>query len=135
MVEVVGTDFMRLAFELTRRPPPPSRPSSAGQTPPAPPSAGEIVDNVAKRSGLSKEELALAKSLIDDGQDHLFAHWDRGEGKKIKSQMKQLLALHKSYPLENGLLSYTANARKLLLASKEGKNPLEGWTPKVSESG
>ena len=46
-------------------------------------------------------------------------------------QAASLLALHKSYPLEDGLLSYVSNARELLKASKEGKNPLEGWAPSV----
>jgi len=47
--------------------------------------------------------------------------------------MGQLLKLHESYPLKNGLLSYTENARKLLAISKEGKNPLAGWVPSVPQ--
>ncbi|GMH55410.1 hypothetical protein TrLO_g737 [Triparma laevis f. longispina] len=96
--------------------------------PPAP------VDLKAFVKTIAKDEMALAKKLVDDGQGHLFAHWKNGkDAKKIKAQMATLMQLHKSYPLPDGLLSYTKNARDLLAVSKAGKNPLEGWSPSVPQ--
>ena len=99
----------------------------ATAVPPAAPTPLE-----ASKAALSAEQYGLAERLLADGQDRLFAHWKEGEddGKK-RAMMDQLLKLHRSYPLEDGLLSYTANARRLLAVSKEGKNPMEGWVPSV----
>ncbi len=43
--------------------------------------------------------------------------------------MAQLSALDGSY--HGGLAAYIANAKRLLQDSKEGRNPFEGYTPKV----
>ncbi|KAK1280614.1 UDP-sugar pyrophosphorylase [Acorus gramineus] len=80
---------------------------------------------------LSTDQIKLAKMLMSEGQNHLFAHWAEpgvdDEGKR--SFFDQVSRLDRSYP--GGLASYIRNARKLLADSKEGKNPFDGFTPSV----
>jgi UDP-sugar pyrophosphorylase len=81
---------------------------------------------------MTPAQVTLATALFDDGQGHLFSHWVPGvDDDKKKAVLSQLETLHATYPLPNGLLDYTANARKLLKTSKAGANPLEGWVPEV----
>ncbi|KAK3237321.1 hypothetical protein CYMTET_52593, partial [Cymbomonas tetramitiformis] len=79
------------------------------------------------------DELRFALELVESGQGHLFRDWGSPSddvGPKSK-MLKQLAALDANYP--GGLLKYISNARTLLKASKEGANPLAGWTPSVPE--
>mmetsp|Transcript_8573 Transcript_8573/g.25264 ORF Transcript_8573/g.25264 Transcript_8573/m.25264 type:complete len:657 (-) Transcript_8573:608-2578(-) len=80
---------------------------------------------------LTFEELRLASDLVAAGQNHLFASWppagkQDADKKRFFAQVAQLNA---KYP--GGLKAYHTNAVKLLAEAKEGKNPLEGWTPEV----
>lgn len=70
--------------------------------------------------------IALLETL---GQEHLFADWE-GPGIHEADKRRMLEALLKvdgAYP--GGLRGYVENGRKLLAASREGKNPYEGLTP------
>ncbi|GAX73526.1 hypothetical protein CEUSTIGMA_g978.t1 [Chlamydomonas eustigma] len=85
----------------------------------------------AHKALLTTKEYELLKSLVACGQGHLFSHWQApgiGDGDK-RRQVAQLMALHGSY--HGGITAYISNAKKLLQDSKEGKNPFEGYTPKV----
>ncbi|XP_008798136.1 UDP-sugar pyrophosphorylase [Phoenix dactylifera] len=88
--------------------------------------------NLQKNLGiLSPDEVELAKTLLHEGQSHLFDHWpDLGvDDDKKKGFLKQVALLNSSYP--GGLVQYIQNARKLLADSKAGKNPYDGFTPSV----
>jgi UDP-N-acetylglucosamine pyrophosphorylase len=78
-----------------------------------------------------KDQVELAKMLLNEGQMHLFEHWPEPgvDDDKKKSFFDQVRRLNSSYP--GGLVSYIQNARKLLADSKAGKNPYDGFTPSV----
>eukprot|EP00252_Welwitschia_mirabilis_P014024 TRINITY_DN31047_c0_g1_i1.p1 TRINITY_DN31047_c0_g1~~TRINITY_DN31047_c0_g1_i1.p1 ORF type:complete len:631 (+),score=128.57 TRINITY_DN31047_c0_g1_i1:247-2139(+) len=80
---------------------------------------------------LSHDQVQLARMLIEEGQEHLFAHWpELGiDDEKKRDFFEQVEKLDASYP--GGLRSYIHNARKLLADSKAGKNPFDGFTPSV----
>lgn len=67
------------------------------------------------------------------GQELLFRHWPApGEEDDKKVEMAESLArLNRHYP--SGMSAYVANAKKLLLNSKNGVNPYEGFTPQVPQ--
>lgn len=71
--------------------------------------------------------------FLNYGQEHLF-HPDFFTTAAPPSQRKQLAAhlaaLDEEY-IDGGLRGYISNARRLLKNSKNGVNPLEGWTPSV----
>lgn len=68
--------------------------------------------------------------MCDLGQESLFQSWD---AEKISEQhlglLKQLSDCNDQYP--GGLKMYVENAKRLLLSSKNGENPYEGFVPKV----
>jgi UDP-sugar pyrophosphorylase len=76
--------------------------------------------------------------LVQNGQQHLFANW-KSEGvddEKKHIFFSQVKSLHESYlPAQGGLVAYIRNAQKLLIDSKNGVNPLDGWKPEVPHSG
>eukprot|EP00934_Nitzschia_sp_Nitz4_P008011 Nitzschia sp. Nitz4//scaffold165_size50357//3008//5415//NITZ4_007013-RA/size50357-processed-gene-0.1-mRNA-1//1//CDS//3329538108//8001//frame0 len=90
---------------------------------------------------LAKEkpsQFELVKDLCSEelGQTHLFEKWlgeDDVPASEIRGFSASLEKLNKSYP--GGLRAYILNAKKLLsvvrLDSKEGINPLDGWSPSV----
>eukprot|EP01023_Acetabularia_acetabulum_P012706 TRINITY_DN15979_c1_g2_i1.p1 TRINITY_DN15979_c1_g2~~TRINITY_DN15979_c1_g2_i1.p1 ORF type:complete len:615 (+),score=114.71 TRINITY_DN15979_c1_g2_i1:146-1990(+) len=80
----------------------------------------------------SPKEQQLLKMLLEENQEHLFSAWPQpGEDdEKKKEMMSQLVTLDNGYT-EGGLKKYINNARDLLIESKEGKNPFEGFTPTV----
>ncbi|XP_051208118.1 UDP-sugar pyrophosphorylase [Lolium perenne] len=80
---------------------------------------------------LSHDQVELAKMLLNEGQGHLFEHWPEPgvDDDKKKSFFDQVCRLHSSYP--GGLASYIRNAKKLLVDSKAGQNPYDGFTPSV----
>lgn len=82
---------------------------------------------------LSDEERQLGQMLLDLGQRHLFDHWapPGQDDDKKHAFFRQIKKVHESYPIEGGLRAYIERARNLLTQSKEGVNPLEGWTPNV----
>ncbi|KAG0485257.1 hypothetical protein HPP92_009336 [Vanilla planifolia] len=80
---------------------------------------------------LDADQIELAKGLLNEGQSHLFAHWP-GPGvddEKKTSFFNQVLRLNAHYP--GGLTAYIRNARHLLVDSRSGKNPYEGFIPSV----
>lgn len=88
---------------------------------------------------LTESQKQLALELCSEGQEHLFEGWsssttpDKDEDKESKKKiqmMEQLEALDQSYP-DGGLKGYVRNARVLLEKSRQGINPLEGWTPSI----
>jgi UDP-sugar pyrophosphorylase len=80
---------------------------------------------------LNANEAKLMRSLVDLGQSHLFEAWPAVgvDDEKKRALAAQLMAADAGYP--GGVAKYVENARGLLAASKEGKNPFEGWTPSV----
>ncbi len=79
----------------------------------------------------STEEKGMIDLLVSLDQSHLFKDWDPpGTNDPLKRQFfQQVKKLHTSYP--GGLQRYVSNAKTLLLQSKNGENPLDGWVPEV----
>mmetsp|Transcript_7309 Transcript_7309/g.16521 ORF Transcript_7309/g.16521 Transcript_7309/m.16521 type:complete len:323 (-) Transcript_7309:31-999(-) len=66
------------------------------------------------------------------GQSHLSdAYRQDGDEEKLRGLCRQLVKLDGGYP--GGLRSYVQKAKKLLRDSKEGVNPLDGWSPSVPQ--
>eukprot|EP01026_Neomeris_dumetosa_P061539 TRINITY_DN580_c0_g1_i1.p1 TRINITY_DN580_c0_g1~~TRINITY_DN580_c0_g1_i1.p1 ORF type:complete len:618 (-),score=102.83 TRINITY_DN580_c0_g1_i1:223-2076(-) len=82
----------------------------------------------------SGKEQQLIKTLLEEGQVHLFSEWPAPgiKDEQKKAMMGQLAALDEGYP-EGGLKTYISNARTLLQQSKEGKNPFEDFVPSVPQ--
>lgn len=80
---------------------------------------------------LSRDQIELAKMLIEMGQSHLFEQWPAPgiDDDEKRALFEQVARLHSSYP--GGLNSYIRTARELLVDSKAGKNPYDGFTPSV----
>ena len=78
---------------------------------------------------LSPEDKDLARSLIAEGQPHLYSGWDSPgvNDDKKRRFLKVLLSAHRSYP--GGLPGYIINARTLLAGAATGANPYDGYTP------
>lgn len=78
-----------------------------------------------------KGHLKLLQDLVNAGQSHLLDAFSKTKDTaKLKALAAQLVKLDKGYA-EGGLLGYIDTAKKLLLDSKNGVNPLDGWTPSV----
>lgn len=71
--------------------------------------------------------------LLDKGQGHLFEPWSLPDARieDKKKLMEQIIHLDANY--SGGLVKYIENAKVLLEQSREGSNPLEGFTPEVPE--
>ena len=120
-------------------PPPAPAPAPALACTPEPPSTPEVtldpLDSALQGSylslSLSPTERSLLLSLVKAGQSQLFAPWLLPGTKDAdkRRMIAHLTSLDSSYP--GGIQAYIANAKALLQASKEGKNPFEGYTPKV----
>lgn len=77
-------------------------------------------------------DIGACKAMLGElGQNHLFSSWpaDAAGSKDEERFFRQVAQLDAAYP--GGLRAYITNSRKLLADSKEGVNPLEGWTPSV----
>jgi UDP-sugar pyrophosphorylase len=77
---------------------------------------------------------ALLEDLCSEefGQSHLLdAYCQDGDDEKLRGLSQQLLKLDGGYP--GGLRSYVEKAKKLLEDSKNGVNPLQGWSPSVPQ--
>ena len=82
----------------------------------------------------ASDSAVMQQKLEQLGQAHIFAAWKDGEKDERKAAcFAQLAALEANYP--GGIESYVASARKLLLQSQRGENPLKGWKPSVPEDG
>lgn len=85
----------------------------------------------------SPEQHALLRDLVSEdlGQSHLLDAFDAIVDDsvkfpiKLKGMMDQLEELDGAYP--GGLKAYIAKAQKLLSNSKQGLNPLDGWSPSI----
>jgi len=75
--------------------------------------------------------LELLKELVVElGQEHLVEGWQPGVDDAGKRRLLlQLQAVHAS--INGGLPAYVRRAVQLLRDSREGKNPLEGYTPSI----
>ena len=78
------------------------------------------------------------RTLLEDlcseefGQSHLLDGYSQdGDDEKLRGMCQQLLKLDGGYP--GGLRSYVQKAKMLLLDSKNGVNPLDGWSPSVPQ--
>ncbi|KAL5559694.1 hypothetical protein UlMin_035905 [Ulmus minor] len=80
---------------------------------------------------LSREQIDVAKLLLEMGQSHLFEEWAEPgvDDEEKKAFFDQVTRLHSSYP--GGLDSYIKTARELLADSKSGRNPFDGFIPSV----
>mmetsp|Transcript_25691 Transcript_25691/g.28834 ORF Transcript_25691/g.28834 Transcript_25691/m.28834 type:complete len:626 (-) Transcript_25691:273-2150(-) len=79
-------------------------------------------------------ERSLLEDLCSDefGQSHLLdAYSQNGDDQKLRGMCQQLLKLDGGYA--GGLTSYIKKAKKLLQDSKNGVNPLHGWSPSVPQ--
>ena len=66
------------------------------------------------------------------GQLHLLDAYSKdGKDEYLRGMCEQLLKLDGGYP--GGLRSYIKKAKKLLEDSKNGVNPLDGWSPSVPQ--
>lgn len=72
----------------------------------------------------------LLSRLYASGQDHLFKNWGTANPQHRRLLAQQLESLDREYP-DGGLLGYINNAKQLLMNSKNGVNPLDGWKPSV----
>lgn len=86
--------------------------------------AGVITDPV---------QLRMVGMLLELKQNHLFSQWDAPGVNDVKKRdfLMQVAKTDEGY--STGLSGYQENARKLLLDSKNGVNPFEGYTPEVPE--
>ena len=78
------------------------------------------------------------RNLLEDlcseeyGQSHLLDAYSRDNNdEKLRGMCQQLLKLDVGYP--GGLRSYIKKAKQLLEDSKNGVNPLDGWSPSVPQ--
>ena len=80
----------------------------------------------------SQQNLACTLCLPPNNQSHIFASWaDEAVSDSSKvALISQLERMDQSYP-SGGLAGYISNAKKLLLSSCKGENPLQGWKPEV----
>lgn len=80
---------------------------------------------------LTDAEHLMVDLLLDLGQDHVFAQWDRAgvNDDKKHAMLAQVARLNQGYP--GGLRGYVSNARKLLVDAKAGVNPFDGWAPSM----
>ena len=78
-------------------------------------------------AGQAKDATTL---LAEIGQSHLTADWTDETSEEDKARFfAQIQQLNGSYP--GGIKAYVDNGRRLLADSKNGVNPLEGWSPAV----
>ena len=81
---------------------------------------------------LAPDQKELLSRLHALGQTHLFSAFISANPKNRREFAERLSSLDKAYP-DGGLEGYISNAKKLLENSKNGVNPLEGWTPSVPQ--
>lgn len=78
----------------------------------------------------SNDNAKIFDLMCDLGQEKLFENWDPSDiSERHLDLLKQISDCDQQYP--GGLRQYIENAQKLLLSSKNGENPYEGFVPKV----
>ena len=84
-----------------------------------------------KSGTLTSDDERLLQKMIALDQGHVLARWPAPgtDDEKKRAFVAELRVADAGYP--GGVAKYVENARALLKASKEGKNPFEGWTPSV----
>jgi UDP-sugar pyrophosphorylase len=77
----------------------------------------------------SSRQLEIIRSLLEDGQHHLFAGWQpQGVNDQAKREfLHTLQEIDANYP--SGLMGYIQNARTRLAESKSGSNSFAGYAP------
>ena len=90
-----------------------------------------IVDAHVASGALTRAHGALLRGAIALDQAHIVRAWPAPgvDDDAKRAFAEQLSAVDAGYP--GGIGKYIANARGLLEASRDGKNPFEGWTPSV----
>jgi len=95
---------------------------------------------LASLSLFTPEQRHFAETLClpPNNQSHLFEKWtaphadSEEEDHKKRDLMNQLERMDRAYS-DGGLVGYIRNAKVLLEKSKQGLNPLDGWTPSVPQ--
>ncbi|RCV16818.1 hypothetical protein SETIT_3G168600v2 [Setaria italica] len=100
-----------------------------------------------------KKDVELAKMLLNEGQMHLLEHGPEPGVYSYRGHVAALILHHHrvvpclliqqkkhTVPIVSGknfemLVSYIQNAKKLLVDSKAGKNPYDGFTPSTKPPG
>ncbi len=78
------------------------------------------------------EEIRIIQTLVENGQEHLFADWEESQAvEQKKAFLQSLLRVDTNYP--GGISGYIRNARRLLEESRTGKNPFAGYRPQPPE--
>jgi UDP-sugar pyrophosphorylase len=83
---------------------------------------------------MDENEVIMTNTLLELGQEHLFANWNESPefNSRKKSFFQQIKAIHESYlPLQGGIKAYITTAKKLLHNAKCGINPMDGWRPDI----
>jgi len=76
--------------------------------------------------------LEIFDLALEMGQEHLFENWIPVQiGASHLKLLNQLSDCNSQYL--GGLKAYVSNAKRLLMASKRGDNPYEGFIPKVPD--
>jgi UDP-sugar pyrophosphorylase len=76
----------------------------------------------------TQDEQSLITTLLDAGQEHLFAEWDNYDDLAAKQRfLSELAVVEASYP--GGIAAYVTNARALLADARIGANPYDGFVP------
>jgi UDP-sugar pyrophosphorylase len=80
---------------------------------------------------LSEREKEVASRLIALGQHHLFASWEQPGTNDESKHIMMMQVEDLDNTCHDGLEGYIERARKLLVASRSGANPFDGWKPSV----
>eukprot|EP00002_Diphylleia_rotans_P017810 TRINITY_DN3455_c0_g1_i6.p1 TRINITY_DN3455_c0_g1~~TRINITY_DN3455_c0_g1_i6.p1 ORF type:complete len:615 (-),score=118.16 TRINITY_DN3455_c0_g1_i6:745-2589(-) len=78
---------------------------------------------------LSASHKQAIQLMLDLKQDHIFARWEENQLSRVRAFCDQVLLLDQKYP--GGLAGYQKNAIRLLKDSRDGVNPLDGYSPEV----
>ncbi|CAD7694961.1 unnamed protein product [Ostreobium quekettii] len=75
----------------------------------------------------------LLTAVQEEDQSHLFEHWGSVDARDADKRRLayQIVLLDQTTP--GGIVSYIRRARELLRDSRDGVNPLDGYTPSVPE--
>ena len=90
-------------------------------------SATAVVDAHVARGALTTDDARTLRETIALGQAHLIADWPAPgvDDERKRAFVDEVRRADRGYP--GGVAKYVSNARELLRASKEGKNPFEVW--------
>lgn len=77
------------------------------------------------------DRMLLRRLRNEGGQREMFVEWQKYSISKRRKIAASLKRLHSTYAAADGLLDYLRRARLLLTASRDGINPLDGWTASI----